>query len=177
MKKILSGHVSPETAYVVKDYPYGFRLRCKIRYWLESDAKKGTRLVSQTTNPKASAIQDIWNKPKKSTYAAFGVLFLDDNGRLKWTTSADAVDLQELRAWLACYAPGLDDIGFAAASRTLSQKKSYERFKAAGIPWQDAGIYAVIIGMTKKSDGMPFSTADAIARHQKKSTVATTQSV
>lgn len=34
--KVLSGHTSPETAYVVDDYPYGFRLRCKIRYWIET---------------------------------------------------------------------------------------------------------------------------------------------
>ena len=34
--QILPGiHISPETAYVIDDYPYGFRLRCRIRYWLE----------------------------------------------------------------------------------------------------------------------------------------------
>src|SRR5437762_10605235 len=41
--QILSGHISPETAYVVKDYPYGFRLRCQIRYWLEYKPSKGDR--------------------------------------------------------------------------------------------------------------------------------------
>jgi hypothetical protein len=32
--RLLSGHVSPQTAYLVEDYPYGRRLRCRIRYWI-----------------------------------------------------------------------------------------------------------------------------------------------
>ena len=69
-KTILSGHTSPETAYLVEDYPYGFRLRCKIRRWLDCDPKRGARLMSQTSNPKLSGL--VWNKPKASTYARFG---------------------------------------------------------------------------------------------------------
>lgn len=57
--KILTGHTSPETAYVVQDYPYGFRLRCQIRYWLEFKAGKGVRLVSQTSNPKVAGL--VWS--------------------------------------------------------------------------------------------------------------------
>ena len=30
--------VSPETAIIVPDYPYGFRLRCKLRVWVEYKA-------------------------------------------------------------------------------------------------------------------------------------------
>jgi len=82
IKTILSGHISPETAFVVEDYPYGFRLRCKIRYWLETN-KKGTRFVSQTTNPKAST--EVWNKPKASTYVDFsGAMYLDENDHVQW---------------------------------------------------------------------------------------------
>jgi hypothetical protein len=79
--QILSGHVSPESAYVVDDYPYGFRLRCKIRYWLEYAPRKGFRFVSQTTNPKAAG--EVWNKPKASTYASIaGAMFLDDSNHV-----------------------------------------------------------------------------------------------
>lgn len=60
-------HTSPETAYVVEDYPYGFRLRCKIRYWIEAHPRHGFRFVSQTTNPKVSG--EVWNKPKASIYS------------------------------------------------------------------------------------------------------------
>jgi hypothetical protein len=73
---VLTGpHDSPDTAYVVNDYPYGFRLRCKIRYWIETKRGFGSRVVSQTTNPKRG---DVWNKPKASTYTDIRVLFIDE---------------------------------------------------------------------------------------------------
>jgi hypothetical protein len=71
----LSGHTSPETAYIVNDYPFGFRLRCKIRYWIERKAKNGDRFVSQTTNPKLSF--EKWNAPKPSTYCQMRFLVRD----------------------------------------------------------------------------------------------------
>jgi hypothetical protein len=81
----LSGHTSPDTAYLVDDYPYGYTLRCKIRYWVET-ATKGTakgnqRFVSQTTNPKRPG--EPWNKPKASTYASLVVMYLDDDEHVK----------------------------------------------------------------------------------------------
>lgn len=87
MLTVLHGHTSPETAYVVEDYPYGFRLRCKMRYWLEKadkGAKKGQyRLMTQTTNPKVAG--EVWNKPKASTYLAFAVLTKNEaNGHIHW---------------------------------------------------------------------------------------------
>ena len=80
--KILPGHTSEKTAYVVDDYPYGFRLRCKIRYWLEYKSGYGFRLCSQTTNPKLST--EFWNKPKKSTYSDLGVMGLDEQAHVTW---------------------------------------------------------------------------------------------
>lgn len=86
---LLLGHTSPETAYVVEDYPYGFRLRCKIRYWIETaekGAKKGqVRFMSQTTNPRKVGMGDVWNKPKGSTYVALAWLYLDSEGHVQWT--------------------------------------------------------------------------------------------
>src|SRR5438094_654618 len=81
---ILRGHTTPETAYLVDDYPYGFTLRCKIRYWLEYKKGHGHRLVSQTTNPKVPG--EVWNKPKGSTYLnGLAVIYLDDKGHLVWS--------------------------------------------------------------------------------------------
>ena len=77
---VLDGHTSPETAYLVDDYPYGFRLRCQIRYWLEHKPRHGFRLVSQTTNPKRPSL--VWNKPKAGTYHACAVMVLDDEGHV-----------------------------------------------------------------------------------------------
>lgn len=73
----LTGHTSPETAYVVDDYPYGFRLRCKIRYWIETKPGFGQRFVSQTTNPKKPG--EVWNKPKAGTYSMVRVMYIDEN--------------------------------------------------------------------------------------------------
>lgn len=72
----LNGHTSQETAYIVDDYPYGFRLRCKIRYWLEHRDGYGFRFCSQTTNPKRSI--ESWNAPKCGTYIR-GIVFMVKN--------------------------------------------------------------------------------------------------
>jgi hypothetical protein len=80
MPKILNGHNSPETAYIVSDYPYGFKLRCKIRYWIET-TKYGQRFVSQTTNPKK--IGEPWNAPKCGTYSPIVIMFLDEQDHVE----------------------------------------------------------------------------------------------
>jgi hypothetical protein len=95
--KLLHGHDSPESAFLQFDYPFGRRIRCVQRYWVEtstSGAKRGQqRLVSQTThkvfnvtytekidqdgieaaNTLASELinDDLvaWNAPKGSVYA------------------------------------------------------------------------------------------------------------
>jgi hypothetical protein len=77
---VLKNHTSEQTAFVVDDYPYGFRLRCKIRYWIET-TKRGDRFCSQTTNPKRTG--EVWNKPKKSTYSDLMFMYLNDEGHCK----------------------------------------------------------------------------------------------
>lgn len=73
--QLLHGHVSEETAYTVDDYPYGGH-RTQCRWWVEDGGKKGQRVVQQTLNPKTK----LWNKPHKSIYSLFCVLFLDEKG-------------------------------------------------------------------------------------------------
>jgi hypothetical protein len=77
----LYGHTSEDTAYLIKDYPYGFTLRCQKKVWLEFRPGKGYRLVSRTSNPKKGG---IWNKPDKSTYTTIANLFLDQDGHVQW---------------------------------------------------------------------------------------------
>jgi hypothetical protein len=85
--KVLSGHLSQETSFRVNDYPYGYSLRCSIRYWLEIN-NKGVRFWSQTTNPKKPG--EVWNKPKCSTYYPFAVMIQKgeeagmENGHISW---------------------------------------------------------------------------------------------
>ncbi len=80
--KPLYGHKDENSAYLVEDYPYGARARCRIRYWLESSPSKGFRFVSQTEDPKKLR----WNAPKKSTYMPWGgAMYLDSKGHVQWT--------------------------------------------------------------------------------------------
>jgi hypothetical protein len=70
--KILHGHTSRETAYEVKDYPYG-RLRTSMFFWVESVPGKGDRVCRMTINPKNGRE----NKPHKTIYYTFMFLYLD----------------------------------------------------------------------------------------------------
>lgn len=81
MKEYLYGHTSFENAYEVDGYPWGFRLKTKKRYWIETSEKKngGQRLVHCTLNPKNGR----WCKPKTETYSALEFLYLDENGHVK----------------------------------------------------------------------------------------------
>lgn len=73
-------HTSPETACLILDYPYGFRLRCQMRVWVEHRPKMGYRVVTQTSNPKRG---DTWNAPKTGNYARAIALYLDENGHVQ----------------------------------------------------------------------------------------------
>ena len=106
LKEVLKGHTTVETAYLVADYPYGFRLRCKIRYWLEYAPKKGFRLCSQTTNPKVD--REVWNTPKKSTYTLLGVMGLDEEGHVTWT-GISPYEVSKLKEFGDVYADSFDE--------------------------------------------------------------------
>lgn len=77
----LYGHTSPETAFVVEDYPYGFRLRTQIRYWIETKKGHGQRFCSQTLNPKTGT----WNKAKAGNYHVIAVMVRNpENGYVSY---------------------------------------------------------------------------------------------
>lgn len=127
---ILTGHTSAATAYVVDDYPYGFRLRCKIRYWLEYKPSKGFRLVSQTSNPKVAG--EVWNKPKASTYSPFGVMTRDEsNGHIGWT-ALHYYKLANAVTWLETYGAALPTEARNHLVVLCARGAAYERAKIAG---------------------------------------------
>jgi len=79
--RVLRDCVNAETAFVQPDYPYGARLRCKRRNWLEFKPGKtgGFRYVHQTSDPKSSfGAGTRWNKPKHGTYTWLAVLVVTD---------------------------------------------------------------------------------------------------
>jgi hypothetical protein len=127
MTLLSNRHTSPETAYVVDDYPYGFRLRCSIRYWLEFHPRHGFRLVSQTTNPKRG---NIWNKPKASTYAPFGgAMFLDEQGHVQWAGLSAYCTGAEAQAWQATYGAAVPEAGQANLAAFVAAKLAYDARK------------------------------------------------
>jgi hypothetical protein len=142
--KLLIGHTSPETAYLVNDYPYGFRLRCKIRYWLEFKPSQGFRFVSQTTNPKRPG--DIWNKPKASTYARFGAaMYLDEEDHVQWTGLSEYCSGAEAKAWSEQFAEGVPEAGRNTLNAWVAAKLAYDAKRAeakaeGNIPPLDVGL-------------------------------------
>src|ERR1700733_8704717 len=80
-RKYLYEHTSQETARMVEDYPWGFRLKTTIRYWIETKPKFGQRFASQTINPKTGK----WCAAKYSTYSPIVVMFLDENEHVKYS--------------------------------------------------------------------------------------------
>jgi hypothetical protein len=144
MIEYLKGHTSAESAFTVDDYPYGFRLRCKIRYWLEYQPKKGFRMWSQTTNPKRAG--HPWNKPKASTYT-WGPSFLgidSENGHVNshcfdfhYLTESKASDL------LINYGHLLPVEFIPELERFIVVKREYTRLLATGMEFQIAGREAV----------------------------------
>jgi hypothetical protein len=129
--RTLTGHVSPETAFVVDDYPYGFTLRCKIRYWLEWKPNQGFRFVSQTTNPKLPG--EVWNKPKASTYCLGpSVMLLDEsNGHITWTGVSGYCSLEEVNAFIAKHEHAFDEHQKNAAIGLRLALERYAARKAA----------------------------------------------
>lgn len=129
--QLLSGHISPESAYVVEDYPYGFRLRCKIRYWLEFKPKKGFRFVSQTSNPKVAGL--VWNKPKASTYAMFGgAMYLDENGHVQFAALGEYSSGAEAKAWQEQYGEAVPEIGRLLLNKWVAAKVAYDTNRERG---------------------------------------------
>jgi hypothetical protein len=122
---ILKGHISAETAYVVADYPYGFRLRCKIRYWIEYKKNHGFRFVSQTTNPKRAG--EAWNKPKAGTYSRFGMaMYLGDEGHVHHTGLSEYSGGAEAVAWAAKWRDGVPEAGLIALDSWVAAKAAYD---------------------------------------------------
>jgi hypothetical protein len=133
-KRPLYGHTSEATAYLVADYPYGFRERTQIRYWLEEKPKKGWRFVSQTLNPKTLR----WNKPKASTYLEWAAaMYLDENGHVHWDGVGAYSDDQKILAFVRTF-PGAK---MAELRKVVPAKQRYLKDTIDGkLVWSVGGV-------------------------------------
>ena len=101
----------------VNNYPWGFRLKTKVKYWIESN-NRGDRFIKQTLNPKTNE----WCNPKKSTYNAVEVLYFDENDHVKgYGIGKYGVNEKELETFIS-------NINYD--SLNLLQKKQIEKIRA-----------------------------------------------
>jgi hypothetical protein len=151
--EILKGHTSADTAYVVDDYPYGYTLRCKIRYWLEYKPANGFRFVSQTTNPRKRG--EVWNKPKPSTYMRFGgCMFKDEKGHVHWTGLGEYCTGKEAFDWLEKWAAGVPEVGLELLKRWVAAKVAYDANRAPGDPLE-IGVVEARAAFLKAKEDLP----------------------
>lgn len=135
MKVLPNTHLDEASAYVVEDYPYGFQLRCRIRYWLEFKSGKGFRFVSQTSNPKKEGL--VWNKPKKSNYVyAAAAMYLDDAGHVQWCGLTEYETVAACEEWIKTYGSGVPQAGQRRMAEWVAAKKKYEQLHTEGkVKW------------------------------------------
>lgn len=76
---ILRGYTSKEKAYKVDNYPWGFRLRTSIHYWIETKPKHGDRFCTYTIDPRTGRAC----APKYGTYSTFLYMYLNEDGHVK----------------------------------------------------------------------------------------------
>lgn len=124
----LSGHTSEDTAFVVEDYPYGFRLRTQIRYWIETKKGHGQRFVSQTLNPKTGK----WNKPKAGTYGVLIVMTRNpENGHIHTAglSSGGWSKEEDIQAFETKHAAAIGDYERAAIKYIRASNKANDMIK------------------------------------------------
>lgn len=139
LTQVLTGHTNSDTAYLVPDYPYGRKVRCRIRYWLEYSPTKGYRFVSQTENP--STLR--WNAPKKGTYVQIAAcLYLDENSHVQCATLTGSSNHTEVAAYLRDFpqvaASQKDILAFLLAQINYNKKRA------------DGDIYFTINGVLQE---------------------------
>lgn len=133
--QILTGHKSPETAFLIEDYPYGHKVRTQKRVWIEEKPKKGFRLMEQTKNPKTGA----WNKPAAGNYYAFGMaMFLDERGYVEHVAVGEYSRDADIVSFIRTFGvtPALKAVALAKVKYHRSVANAHE----AGVnPWEVNG--------------------------------------
>lgn len=136
----LKGHISPETAYIVDDYPYRFRLRTQIRYWIET-TKHGQRFVSQTLNPKTGA----WNKPKAGTYAEIKVMTRNpENGHIQHESLRYNDNEEKITDFVTRHAEALDERAHQIIKRIRAHNRAMSKITWTVGPAKEGEVHQTI---------------------------------
>lgn len=126
--KPLPNHFSEETAVVVNDYPYG-RLRCQMKFWLEVNETRGTRLCTRSVNPKTGRL----NKTHHSTYHLLGAeLYEDEKGHVQVKGLGQYSSIEEMFNFFSDFPdhkPSAKLVAFLIGKQKIAIRK------AEGIPY------------------------------------------
>jgi len=129
------GATDEESAHVVEGWPWGRRMRCTKRFWVET-TKNGDRLCAQCTKPdkETGKCSGSWCKPKKSTYTP-GVIVLaeDTDGTIATETLGhfDNHSAADIEAFTERHAGRLSDVQESRARSALVNRKRYDEILAA----------------------------------------------
>ena len=133
------GFLEQNKPILVKNYPWGFRLKTTIKYWIET-TKRGGRFCSQTINPKTGQ----WCKPKKTTYSAIMFLTIDKTGKVTYTTLSYNDDKTKIEVYrqrfkeymndgqfeefikVAAYTKAMENVTFEVVARKFKNKETGE---------------------------------------------------
>lgn len=144
-REYLHGHTSEDTAHVVEDYPYGFRLRTTIRYWIET-TKRGDRFVSQTMDSRRAGV--YWNKPKRSTYLAVAGMFLDDEGHVRWAGVNFNYSQEAIDHFVADYGrENLSDAQLAKLAEVVGYTRAMEH-----VTWEICDASSMTVEQVEQAD-------------------------
>lgn len=134
MRNYLYNHTSEETAYVVKDYPWGFRMRTEQRAWIESN-KNGDRFIVQTKDPRSGK----WCAQKKSTYAPLKVLYLDEQGHLQYFFLKHSADEKTILDFYEQHKENLNAFQLAQIKKLIAIRKVMKNvsFKIENVPFNE----------------------------------------
>jgi hypothetical protein len=129
--KYLYQHTNQENAKVVENYPWGFRLRTTIRYWIETKIAKngGQRFCSQTIDPKTGK----WCAPKYSAYRPLMVMFLDEKAHVKCTSLSHTSEEERINFFKETHVNNFSDY----QKETLKEIMAYhEAMKYVTFTWE-----------------------------------------
>lgn len=134
MRNYLYNHTSEETAYVTKDYPWGFRMRTEQRAWIESN-KNGDRFIVQTKDPRNGK----WCAPKKSTYGFVKVLFLDEQNHLQTFSLNNFADEKTILEFYEQHKENLNPFQLAQIKKRIAIEKVMKNvsFKIQNVPFNE----------------------------------------
>lgn len=121
MIEILKQQPNETNPVIVDNYPYGFTMRTKIKYWVET-TKNGQRFVSQTLNPKTN----LWNKPKKSTYSQIILIGLNEQKHITYT-NLSLYSLSEALEFKQKYESFLSDYQKTELTNIIKMSEVYDK--------------------------------------------------